>query len=140
MAHLVETICYKPKPRGFDSRWCHWNFYLTQFFRLRTVAQLIETLCYKPKARGFNSRWCRWNYSLPSFRPHSLTNEYQEYFLGGKCGRCVGLRTLPLSRSDCLEIKWPQPPGTLRAYPGLCGVCFTCTSGSLACIFLVTKQ
>ena len=29
-------------------------------------------------------------------------NEYQEYFLGGKCGRCVGLATLPPSRTDCL--------------------------------------
>ena len=31
-------------------------------------------------------------------------NEYQEYFLGGKGGRCVGLTTLPPSCADCLEI------------------------------------
>ena len=29
MAHLVETLRYKPEGRGFDSRWCHWNFSLT---------------------------------------------------------------------------------------------------------------
>ena len=34
-------------------------------------------------------------------------------------GRCVGLTTLPPSCADCLEIGEPQPPGTLRACPGL---------------------
>jgi hypothetical protein len=42
-------------------------------------------------------------------------NEYQEYFLGGKGGRCVGLTILPPSCADCLEIWEPQPPGTLKA-------------------------
>jgi len=46
-------------------------------------------------------------------------NEYQEYFLGGKGGRCVGLTTLPPSYEDCLEIWESQPPGTLRACPGV---------------------
>jgi len=67
------------------------------------------------------------NFSLTSFRPHygpgvdsaSKRNEYQEYFLGGKDGRCVGLTTLPPSCADCLEIWEPQPPGTLRDCPGL---------------------
>jgi len=60
-------------------------------------------------------------------RPHygpgvdsaSNRNVYQEYFLGGKGGRWVGLTTLPLSCADCLQIWEPQPPGTLRASPGL---------------------
>jgi len=26
---LVEALRYKPVGRGFDSRWCHWNFSLT---------------------------------------------------------------------------------------------------------------
>jgi len=62
-----------------------------------------------------------------SFRPHygpgvdsaSSRNEYQEYFLRGKGGRCVGLTTLPLSGADCLEIWEPHPPDTIRACPGL---------------------
>jgi hypothetical protein len=29
VAHLVEALRRKPKGRGFDSRWCHWNFSLT---------------------------------------------------------------------------------------------------------------
>jgi hypothetical protein len=48
---------------------------------------------------------------LKSFRPHygpgvdsaSNRNEYQEYLLGSKGGRCVGLTTLPLS---CASTCW----------------------------------
>ena len=40
-------------------------------------------------------------------------------FSGGKGIRCVGLTTLPPSYADCLEIWELQPPGTLRACPGL---------------------
>ena len=29
MAQLVEALCFKQEGRGFDSRWCHWNFSLT---------------------------------------------------------------------------------------------------------------
>jgi len=47
----------------------------------------------------------------------SNRNEYQEYFLGDKGGRCVRLTTLPPSCADCLEIWELQPPGTLRACP-----------------------
>ena len=32
---------------------------------------------------------------------------------------CVGLTTLPPSCADCLEIWGPEPPGNLRACPGL---------------------
>jgi hypothetical protein len=38
---------------------------------------------------------------------------------GGKDGRCVGLTTLPLSCSDCLQIWMPPFPGTLKASPYL---------------------
>jgi hypothetical protein len=33
VAQLVEALRYKPENRGFDSRWCYWNFSLTQSFR-----------------------------------------------------------------------------------------------------------
>jgi len=29
VAQLFEALRYKPEGRGFDSRWCHWNFSLT---------------------------------------------------------------------------------------------------------------
>jgi hypothetical protein len=90
------------------------------------VAQLVEALRHKSEGRGFDSPLCHWHFSLTSsFRPHygpgvdscSNKNEYQEYFLGGKDGRCVEL-TLPPSCAECLEIWDPQTPGTLRVCPG----------------------
>jgi hypothetical protein len=29
LAQLVEALRYKSEDRGFDSRWCHWNFSFT---------------------------------------------------------------------------------------------------------------
>jgi len=29
VAQLVEALRYKPEGRGFDFRWCQWNFSLT---------------------------------------------------------------------------------------------------------------
>ena len=92
------------------------------------MAQLVGALCYKPEDRGFDSQCCHWSFSLIySFRPHydpgfdsaSNRNEYQEYFLGGKGGRCIGLTNLPPSCATFHEIWEPHPPGTLRACPGL---------------------
>jgi hypothetical protein len=55
--------------------------------------------------------------ALGSTQP--LTNEYQEYFLGGKGGRCVGLTTLPPSCADCLEIWDMDPSGPVKACNGV---------------------
>ena len=57
VAQLVEALRYKPEGRGFDSRWCHWNFSLTQSFRSH----------YGPGVDSASNR-----------------NKYQEYFLGVK--------------------------------------------------------
>jgi len=43
-----------------------------------------------------------------------VSSEYQEYFLRGESGRCVGLTTLLPSCTDCLEIWKSQRPGTFR--------------------------
>jgi len=69
--------------------------------------------------------------ALGSTQP--LTEMSKEYFLVGKGGRCVGLKTLPLSCAECLEIWEPQPPGTLRVCPGLQWDCFTFT-GKMRCV------
>ena len=29
VAQFVDALLYNPEGRGFDSRWCHWNFSLT---------------------------------------------------------------------------------------------------------------
>ena len=99
----------------------------TQSYMRHAVARLVEALRYKSEGRRFDSKWCHWKFSLTqSFWPRygtgvdpaSNINEYQEYFPGGKGGRCVG-QTLPPSCADCLEIWKPQTPETLRACPGL---------------------
>jgi hypothetical protein len=77
-------------------------------------------------SRGFDSRCCHWIFSLTqSFRPYfgpgvdsaSSRNEYQEYFLGGKGGRCVGL-TCRLSWNLRISTSW-NPQGLFRPVQGL---------------------
>jgi hypothetical protein len=96
------------------------------------VVPLVEAPCYKPEGRGFDSRGCRWTFSLTySFRPHcgpgvdsvSNRNVYQEYFLGGKGGRCVGLTTLTtymcrLSSNLGASTSW-NPQGLSSSVMGL---------------------
>jgi len=62
--------------------------------------------------------------SVQSLTEMSTTNICWWVGGGGKGNRCVGLTTLPLSCADCLEIRGPQPPGTLRDCPGLQWNCF----------------
>jgi len=66
-----------------------------------------------------------WLHYGPGVDVASNSNEYQEYFLGGKGSWCVVLATFPPSCANCLEIWEPQPPGTLRACPDLYSDCFT---------------
>ena len=37
MAQLVEALRHKPEGRGFDSRWCHWNFSIDTILPGRTM-------------------------------------------------------------------------------------------------------
>ena len=96
--------------------------------RGHSVAQLVGALRYRLEGRVFVSCWCHCNFSLTqSFRSHydpgvdsvSNRNEYQEYFLWGKGGRCLGLTTLPphvltLLKSGSLNLLEPS-----RACPGM---------------------
>jgi hypothetical protein len=102
-------------------------------FTLHTYAlvRLVEALRCKPEGRGFDSRWGRWDFSLTySFQPHCGSgvdlacniNESQEYFLGGKGGRCVGPTTLHLHVPIVLKsgsINLPEPSWPLQAFNGI---------------------
>ena len=84
----MKSTTLQPEGLGFDSRWCHWNFSLTQSFRSH----------YGP---GVDSA--------------SNLNEYQVYFLGGRSGWCVGLTTLHLlmpnvMKSGSLNLLEPTGP------------------------------
>jgi hypothetical protein len=92
VAQLVESLRHNSERRGFDSRWCHWIFFIDNPFG-RTMALGLTQPLTEMSTR--NISW--W----------------------GKGGRCLGLTTLPRLCADCLEIWEPQPPGTLRACPGL---------------------
>jgi hypothetical protein len=64
------------------------------------------------------------------FDSASNRNEHQEYNLGGKGGRCIGLKSLPLSCADCLEIwetlKLLEPSGPVQACNGIVLPCIHC--------------
>jgi len=81
MTQLIEALRYKSEGHGFDSRWSHWYFSLTQFFRPH-YSQMFDSVCNR--------------------------NEHQGYLLGGgeggKGGRCIGLTTSPPSCANCLEM------------------------------------
>jgi hypothetical protein len=101
------------------------------------VVQLVEAPRYRSEGHRFDCWWCHWSFSLtysfqlhygPGFSSVSNRHEYQEYFLGVKGGGwCRGLMTLPPSCAKYIGIWEPQPPGTLRACPGLYRDCFTFT-------------
>ena len=100
---------------------------LVFFFTRHAVAQLVKALRFKPEGRGFDSWWCHWHYGLEGDSA-SNRNECQEYILGAKGGRWVGLTT------DHHEIWEPRLPGTLKACPDLYKNCFT------LCIKLITNN
>ena len=57
----------------------------------------------------------------PGVDSASNRNEYQEYFLGGKGGRCVRLTTLPLSCTVVIKsgsLNFLEPSGPLLACNG----------------------
>jgi hypothetical protein len=79
------------------------------------VAELFEA---RPTSRkvagmipdGVIGIFLLFNTSGPGVDSDSNRNEYQEYFLRGKGGRCVGLTNLPSSYADYLEIWKLHPP------------------------------
>jgi hypothetical protein len=119
-----ETLFYSICGQGL-------KIYISAWQVGHTVAQLAETLCYKQEGHEYPDgisdvvigiiHWCNPSGYTMALGVNSASNrcKYQEYFLGDKGGRCVGLTALPPSCADCL-VNWePQPPGTLRACIGI---------------------
>ena len=91
---MVKVLCYKSEGRWFDPSWCYCNFSLTKSFR---------------------------SYYGPGVDSAANRNEYQEYFLGVKSGRCVRLTTLPLSCAVVMKsgnLNFLEPSGPLQACNG----------------------
>jgi hypothetical protein len=82
------------------------------------VAQLVRHCAKSRKVAGSIHDGVRSHYG-PGIDSAPNRNEYQGYFLSVKGGRCVMLKNLPPFCAGFLEICEPQPPGTLRARPGL---------------------
>jgi hypothetical protein len=73
------------------------------------VEQLVDALRYKPEGGGFDLLSLEFFIYIilpgalwPWVDSDSNRNEYQEYLLGVKGGRYVGLTSLPTSYVDCL--------------------------------------
>ena len=92
---MVKALRYKLAGRGFDSRWCQWNFSLTQSFRSH----------YSPGVDSASNR-----------------NEYQVYFLGVKAADALGWQPcqhpVPLSWNLGTLTSW-NPLGHSRPVTGL---------------------
>jgi hypothetical protein len=74
------------------------------------VAQSVEALRYKPEGRG------------PGVDSACNRNEYREYFLGGKGGRCVGLQPYHFHVPTVLKsgsLKLLEPSGSVQACNGI---------------------
>ena len=54
-AQLVEVLYYKPEGRGFDSRWCHWEFFFWHYTSQLTMALQLT--------KGSNREICTRNIS-----------------------------------------------------------------------------
>jgi len=91
VAQLVEAPCYKPEGCGFDS------VVSLDFFHWHNPSGRTMALGSTQPLTEMSTRNASWGWRQPLRRAENLTT------------LCA----------DCLEIWEPQPPGTLRACPGL---------------------
>ena len=115
LTQLVEALRYKPEGRGFDSRWCHWNFPLTQSFRPHygpgvdsAVTEMsTRNISWGVKAAGARAYnlttfmcWLSWNLGASTFwNPQGLSRTVQgllylyALFEAEVCDRQSGLQS-----------------------------------------------
>jgi hypothetical protein len=85
------------------TRWCNWLRHCTTSPKVAGSIEIFHW--HNPSALGSTQ-------PLTEMSTRNISR-------GVKAGLCIGLTTLPPSCADCLEIWEPQPPGILRASPGL---------------------
>jgi hypothetical protein len=92
---------------------------LTGIYR-KTISLTKKTMSYWKKSMCLYTEANRnRKYTNTMLNISKETHYHHYYFLGGKGGQYVGLTTLPPSCANCLKIWETQPPGILRACPGL---------------------
>jgi len=83
---------------------------------------VVKVLCYKSEGRWLDPSSCQWIFHLHKILPIALwpwgrLRQYQEYFPGGKGGRCVRLTTyhhpVPLSR-NLGTFNFLEPSGSVK--------------------------
>jgi hypothetical protein len=99
-ATLPALRMYSTYPRTKVTRWRIW-------LRHWAVSRKAADSILDGVIEIFIDIILRLHYS-PGFDSASNINEYHEYFLGDKGGRCVGLTTLTPPFADCLEIWEPM--------------------------------
>ena len=104
--------------------------YLYIYSPYTAVAQWLRCCTTNRKVAGsILASVSRFFVDIKSFRSHygpgvesaSNRNEYQEYFLGGKAGRCVRLTNLPSSCAFVMKsgnLNFLEPSGPLQACNG----------------------
>ena len=113
MLQLVDALRYEPEVCGFDSRWCHWNFSLTQSFRPHY-------------GTGVDSA--------------SNKNEYQECFLEVKAAGALGWQPYQLQVSIIFKsgsLNLLEPSGLDQACTELLYLTFCTNSRSQAILKLI---
>jgi len=83
-----------------------------------TSRKVAGSIRDRVNGRSLLTQYFRLHYG-PEVDSASNRNEYQEYFLRGKGGRCIRLTTLLPPCTDCLEIWEPQHPGFFKACTGI---------------------
>ena len=119
---VVKALHYKPAGRGFDSRWCHWNFSVTLSFRshyglgVNSASNRNEYQVYFLGVKAAGA------YYGPGVDSASNRNEYQVYFLGVKAAGVYGWQpyhhSVPLSWNLGNLTSW-NPLGHSRLVTGL---------------------
>ena len=120
---VVSPTHWPPLPPG--------NITATHFYWGTAVAQWLMCCATNRKVAGTIPAGVGGFFiDIKSFRSHygpgvdsaSNRNEYKEYFLGGKGGRCVRLTTLPPSCAVVTKsgkLDFMEPSGTVQACNGI---------------------